>query len=161
VAYYATSVTVSSSSGSYSYVAIAYYGVTNLLETWTVFVWVPLVAYVLYSRFRKAGLEQFGFDATTGPRLDGETRFAALALILFLWAYVPYLFLFIGGRVTYPFYFIPAIPAVAMGSSYWVTRSWFPKWLLAVYLAMVFVFFFVYFPEKAFLPDWLRVIIGH
>jgi hypothetical protein len=32
---------------------------------------------------------------------------------------------------------------------------------LAVYLIMVFVFFFVYFPSKAFLPDWLRVIIGH
>jgi hypothetical protein len=30
-----------------------------------------------------------------------------------------------------------------------------------VYLVMCFVFFFIYFPEKAFLPDWLRVLIAH
>ncbi len=38
---------------------------------------------------------------------------------------------------------------------------WFPKWLAAVYLSMVFVFFLVYFPDKAFLPLWLRALIGH
>jgi len=48
-----------------------------------------------------------------------------------------------------------------MGASYWITRSWFPRWLMYVYVAMAFVFFFIYFPYKGFLPDWLRVLIGH
>jgi len=172
VTYYATSVSVCPNvvnnvcqGGQYSYVALAYYGVTNLLETWTVFVWVPLVAYLLYDHFKKRqpSLEQFGFQEVGGASLglSGEIKFAGLALIWFLWAYLPYIGLFFAGRVTYPFYFVPAIPAVAMGCSYWLTRKWFPRPLMIIYLLMVFVFFFVYFPEKAFLPDWLRVIIGH
>ncbi len=172
VSYYATSVSVCPNSvngvckgGEYSYVALAYYGVTNLLETWTVFVWVPLVAYVLYRQFRKRqpSLDEFGFSSEA-PRtsvIPADTKFAALALIMFLWTYVPYLFLLLAERVTYPFYFVPAIPAVAMGCAYWLSRKWFPKPLMVIFLVMVFVFFFVYFPSKAFLPDWLRVLIGH
>ena len=53
------------------------------------------------------------------------------------------------------------VPAMAMGTTYWVTRNWFPKWLVYLYVAMAFVFFFIYFPYKGFLPDWLRVLIGH
>ena len=143
-----------------TYVPVAYYGVTNLLETWTVYVWVPLVAYALYRWYRrpKAGAPAQPAEPA-GP--TGDVRFAGLTLTLFLWTYVPYLFLFLAGRVTYPFYFIPAIPAVAMGASYWLSREWFPKKLMAVYIAMVFVFFLVYFPDKAFLPVWLRVLVGH
>jgi hypothetical protein len=172
VAYYATSVSVCPNSvngvcqgGQYSYVALAYYGVTNFLETWTVFVWVPLVSYVLYRQFRRRlpSLEQFGFDGTGSgtSALPGEIKFAGLALVWFLWTYLPYIALLIDGRVTYPFYFIPAIPAVALGCSFWLNRGWFPRWLIYVYVAMVFLFFFVYFPQKTFLPDWLRVLIGH
>jgi hypothetical protein len=149
----------------YSYVGLAYYGITNLLETWTVYIWVPLVIYVLYRQFRKAqpSLDQFGFEGSESPPLGvpGEVKFAGLALVWFLWGYLPYIALFFAGRVTYPFYFIPAIPAVALGCGYWVTRSWFPKWLLVLFVVMIFVFFFIYFPDKSFLPDWLRVIIGH
>ena len=165
IAYFAISVCPNSVNGSCvggSYVSIAYYGVTNLLETWTVYVWVPLAAYALY-RFikgRTPRLEDFGFDGTK-PALEGETRFAALALTIFLWCYVPYIFLFLAGRVTYPFYIIPAIPAMAMGAAYWASRPWFPRWLMWMYVAMVFGFFFVYFPDKGFLPQWLRIIIGH
>jgi len=172
VAYFATSVSVCPNTvngvcqgGQYSYVSLAYYGVTNLIETWTVFVWVPLTALVVYRNFRRPQprLEQFGFadGGTPNPSTPGITRFAGLALIMFLWTYVPYIFIFLTQRVTYPFYFIPAIPAVAMGASYWLTRDWFPRRLMYVYLIMAFVFFFVYFPAKGFLPDWLRVIIGH
>jgi hypothetical protein len=173
VAYYATSVSVCPNvvngvcqGGQYSYVAIAYYGITNLLETWTVFVWIPLVVYLLYRQFRRPQpvLDQFGFEggaAPPSPLLSGEVKFAGLALVWFLWAYLPYIALFLAGRVTYPFYFVPAIPAVAMGCAYWVTRSWFPRPLLALFMVMIFVFFFIYFPDKGFLPDWLRVLIGH
>jgi len=124
-----------------------------------------LAAFVVYNQLRRRqpSLDQYGFEGAdeATPGVAGETKFAALALVWFLWNYLPYVGLFIDGRVTYPFYFVPAIPAVAMGASYWLTRDWFPKWLVWVYVAMVFVFFFVYFPEKGFLPDWLRVIIGH
>jgi 4-amino-4-deoxy-L-arabinose transferase-like glycosyltransferase len=151
--------------GGYSYVSIAYYGVTNFLETWTIYVWIPLVGYALYRFFgrRQPTLETYGFEGTgTGPApLSGELKFAAFALILFLWSYLPYVLLFFAGRVTYPFYFLPAVPAMAMGTTYWLTRSWFPRWLMYVYVVMAFVFFFIYFPYKGFLPDWLRVIIGH
>ncbi len=172
VEYYATSVSVCPNSvngvcqgGAYTYVALAYYGVTNFLETWTIYVWIPLVAYALYRFFRakQQSLEQFGFETPTGQAvgLPGELRLAAFALILFAWTYLPYLGLLAVERVTYPFYFLPAVPAVAMGCTYWLTRNWFPKWLRWIYLIMVFVFFFVYFPYKGFLPDWLRVLIGH
>jgi hypothetical protein len=151
--------------GAYSYVAIAYYGVTNFLETWTIYIWIPLVAYALYRYYRREQptLDAFGLENTGGNSvaLPGELRFAAFALVLFLWSYVPYIVLFLAGRVTYPFYFLPTVPAVAMGATYWITRSWFPRWLMYVYVGMAFVFFFIYFPYKGFLPDWLRVLIGH
>ncbi len=172
VEYYATSVSVCPNSvngvcqgGTYSYVALAYYGVTNFLETWTVYVWIPLVGYSLYRflRAKQPSLEQFGFGTPTSQAagMPGELRLAAFALILFAWSYLPYLGLLAVERVTYPFYFLPAVPAVATGCAYWLTRDWFPKWLRWIYLIMVFVFFFVYFPYKGFLPDWLRVLIGH
>ena len=151
--------------GAYSYVSIAYYGVTNFLETWTIYIWIPLVAYSLYRFYRpkQPTLEVFGFEnaATNTVSLPGELKFAAFALVLFLWSYVPYIALFFAGRVTYPFYFLPAVPAVAMGATYWITRNWFPRWLMYLYVGMAFVFFFIYFPYKGFLPDWLRVLIGH
>ena len=151
--------------GEYSYVSIAYYGVTNFLETWTIYIWIPLVGYALYRQFRRKQptLENFGLETATtnSVPLSGELKFAAFALVLFLWSYVPYVVLFLAGRVTYPFYFVPAVPAVAMGATYWITRNWFPRWLMVVYVGMAFVFFFIYFPYKGFLPDWLRVLIGH
>jgi hypothetical protein len=151
--------------GAYSYVSIAYYGVTNFLETWTIYIWIPLAAFSLYRFYRRKQptLEVFGFEnaGSNSVAFPGELKFAAFALILFLWSYVPYVVLFLAGRVTYPFYFLPAVPAVAMGATYWVTRNWFPRWLMYVYVGMAFVFFFIYFPYKGFLPDWLRVLIGH
>ena len=206
VTYFSTSVTVCPNSvngtcqgGEYSYVALAYYGVTNFLETWTIYVWIPLVAYSLYRFYRKKDpgmlaapgemvTEATGTEAEqtsepapsqdipptampidttsqgaapTPTEMQGDLKLAAFSLVLFFWTYVPYLFLYLAGRVTYPFYFLDAVPAVALGCTFWVTRSWFPKWLMYVYIFMAFVFFFIYFPEKGFLPDWLRVLIGH
>jgi len=172
VGYYATSVTVCPSSvngvcqgGQYTYVSIAYYGVTNFLETWTTFLWVPIIAYLLYRQFfgPRTGLDGFVSSESGGGRgrLPDELRYAAATLIWFAWNYVPYLFLLLGGRVTYPFYFLPAVPSVAMGAGFLITRKWFPRWAALVFVAAVFVFFFVYFPYKGFLPDWARVAIGH
>ena len=171
IGYYLVSVTVNP--GNVHYVSIGYYGVTNLLETWTVYVWVPLAAYAVYRlrRDRKQpSLDEFtapeapppGSEAVPAPSgVPGDVRFAALSIIMFAWAYVPYVVLFFGARVTYPFYFVDAVPAMAMGTAYWLAKKWFPRWLVWVYLAFVFVFFLVYFPDKAFLPVWLRALLGH
>ena len=175
-----------SNPGNIHYVDVGYYGITNLMVTWTTFVWVPLVAWNLFAFWRSRKPKG---EAQTAPPPSGTAaaasaglvaepikpeeraapdqgslpmaRYAGFSLILMAWTYVPYLFLFLGQRVTYPFYVIPAIPAISMGASYWLTKRWFPRPLLAVYLAMVFVFFLVYFPDKAFLPLWLRALLRH
>jgi 4-amino-4-deoxy-L-arabinose transferase-like glycosyltransferase len=172
VAYISTVVSVCTNSvngvcqgGQYTYVALAYYGVTNFIETWTTYIWAPLVAFILYRYFRRpqTGLDRFigKEDKLVLAQASDELKFAALALIWFLWNYIPYILLFSAGRVTYPFYFIPAIPAVAMGVSFLLTRDWFPHRIALVYVGAAFVFFFVFFPDKAFLPIWLRAAIGH
>jgi Dolichyl-phosphate-mannose-protein mannosyltransferase len=174
VEYYATSVSVCPNTvngvcqgGAYSYVALAYYGVTNLIETWTTFVWLPLGIFAMYVWWRasrkpdQTSLDAFAAEPVPKREMTPEVRYASFAVIMFLWTYVPYLFLLLGQRVTYPFYFIPAIPAVSMGAAYFISRSWFSPKLVPIYIGMAFVFFFVYFPDKSFLPDWLRVLIGH
>lgn len=166
VTYYGTSVKVCTEAGSvsscYSYAGIAYYGVTNLIETWTTYLWVPVAAVAVWKVFRPrpAGLEQFGFIDAGSRNLSGSTKLALLSLIWFSWNYFPYIALWAAGRVTYPFYFIPALPAVAMGASYFLTRSWIWRYLPLIFVAGSFVFFFMFFPDKAFLPTWLRVLIG-
>jgi hypothetical protein len=170
VGYYLVSVTTNP--GNLSYVSVGYYGITNLIETWTTFIWVPLVAYYFYDyhRTKKAGEAEppagppGGASAAVEPPragLPGELRFGGVASVMFLWAYVPYLVMSAFGRVTYPFYFVDAVPAVAMGAAFWLDRKWFPKWLVYVYLAAAFVFFLAYFPDKSFLPIWLRVLLRH
>ena len=152
VQYLVTTVSVTVSGAvttTYHYVSVGYYGTTNQLVVWEVFIWVPLVAYRLL-RVRRWG-------ATPGQ----DDKFGGFLLIWFLWSYVPYLALFLYGRVTYPFYILPAVPALASGSAYFITRDWFPKKMAMVYIAAAFVIFFLYFPVKDFLPEWLRVILGH
>ena len=92
--------------------------------------------------------------------IDGDNRFGALLVVWFLWSYVPYLALWLYGRVTYPFYLLPAIPALAGGAAYFVTRSWFPRRMAWVYLAAALALFFLYFPVKDFLPEFVRAWLG-
>jgi hypothetical protein len=106
------------------------------------------------------GLERFGFVDTESRAFTGRTKMALLSLIWFLWNYVPYVVLWIYGRVTYPFYIVPALPAVAMGASYFLTLKPVPRYVALLYVAGAFFFFFVYFPDKSFLPEWLRAAIG-
>ena len=146
-----------------SYIRVGYYGITNLLVTWTVFAWIPLAGLTFYRLFRPAQAGPNTPSSGDTPSLEpaGETRLMGLAAIWFLWNYVPYYWVqYVLGRVTYPYYFVPAIPSLALGAAYLISRRWFPNRLALGYLVVAFCFFFVFFPDKSFLPINLRELIG-
>jgi len=146
VGYLVTTVTVNAGSSSYQYVGVGYWGVANVVVVWMVFLWVPLALYGVIRARRQAV-----------PQRD--VNFALLMVVWFLWTYVPYVLLWLYGRVTYPFYLVPAIPALASGAAYVTTREWFPYLLALAYVAFAGFFFFLYFPVKDFLPVYLRTLL--
>ena len=151
VSYLVTNVTVTVTgavASSITFVKVGYYGITNQIVIWMVFAWLPLAAY----RFARTKL--------SGMELSADDRFGIVLAVWFLWSYVPYVALWLYGRVTYPFYILPAIPALAGGSAYFLTRDWFPSKMAVVYIVAAFAFFFLYFPVKDFLPDFVRVWLG-
>ena len=75
--------------------------------------------------------------------------------------FLPYVALFLYGRVTYPYYVLSADPALAIGMAWVMTRKWFPKDVAYILLAGVLGWFIVFYPDKSFLPVWLRVLLGH
>ena len=152
VGYLITNVTVTSGSTTYSYVSAGYYGITNQFEVWLVYLWG---AYVVYLWRKTKGT---GFASESEGR---DFRMARLALLWFLVVFLAYVALYFYGRVTYPYYFIQAVPALAMGAAYFLTRSWFPREIAYIVLAGVFLWFFIFFPDKSFLPDQVRVWLGH
>ncbi len=147
VSYLVTRVSVTAGASSYSYVGVGYYGVTNVVIVWMAFVWVPFAVYRVYKSRRE-------------PSPSGDDRLALFLVLWFLWNYVPYVLLWVYGRVTYPFYILPAVPALAAGAAFFITRQWFSFKLALVYVAFALVLFFIYFPVKDFLPVFLRVLIG-
>ncbi|MBI3841000.1 MAG: glycosyltransferase family 39 protein [Thaumarchaeota archaeon] len=130
-------------------VSVGYYGIANQLIVWEVFIWVPLVVYAGWKSRR------------AGSPLIQDDRLGVFLVVWFLWSYLPYIALMAYGRVTYPFYIIPALPALAAGAAYFVTREWFPRKMTIIYVVAAFGIFFLYFPVKDFLPDYVRAILGH
>jgi len=151
VSYLVTHITVSSAQSSTVFVGVGYYGITNMLTVWMAFLWVPLV-------FFRWALGRRGGSSPKEP--EGDVRASALALIWFLWTYLPYLLLWIYGRVTYPFYFLPAVPALVLGTAFALSRDWFPRRMAVIFIIAAFVWFFWFFPNKGFLPEWIRALIG-
>ncbi|QQG49267.1 MAG: glycosyltransferase family 39 protein [archaeon] len=141
------------------YTTVGYRSFTNLLEAWATFLWVPLTVYTLWKRLKPRSLSPEAAEAqVTGP---SDLKVSLLSLLWFSWNYFPYLLLYALGRVTYPFYLIPAMPGLALGTAYLLTRKGIPRPIVYLYLAGVFGVFFVLFPVKAFLPEWLRILIGY
>jgi 4-amino-4-deoxy-L-arabinose transferase-like glycosyltransferase len=152
VGYLVTSVKVTAGATSYTYISAGYYGVTNQFEVWLVYLWGGYTAYLWWKTRGKTIASES--DAT-------EFRLARIALLWFLVVFIGYVALFYYGRITYPYYFISAVPSLAIGGAYFLTRSWFPRPVAYIFLAGVFLWFFIFYPDKAFLPTQVRVWLGH
>ncbi len=147
VAYLVVGVTVTSAMSALTYASVAYYGASNQVIVWMAFFWVPLAAYPL-------------LKGKMGSALTKTERTGAFLTVWFLWSYLPYIALWLYGRVTYPFYLVPAMPALAAGAALFITRPWFPRPVAYFYVAGAFVLFFIFFPVKDFLPVYLRALIA-
>lgn len=153
VSYLVTTVTVTITGGTVvqtlSYIGVGFYGVNNVIVLWLVFVWVPIVIYRLLKKVPE------------GQKRSGDDRAMLVMLLWFAWSYLPYIALWQYGRVTYPFYILPAVPALATGAAYFVTRDWFPSKVAWFYLVAALGWFVWYFPLKDFLPTYIRAVLGH
>ncbi len=152
VTHVTTTVTVGNTQSLSVFTEVGYYGITNMLIVWMVFAWVPYILYETIKNRRTPSVVQ------EPPSRSRQT--ALFAFIWFAWTYFPYVALWAYGRVTYPFYFVPAIPALAVGASYFISRSWFSSKVTLVYLLAAFGWFFLFYADKSFLPVWLRVLLG-
>jgi 4-amino-4-deoxy-L-arabinose transferase-like glycosyltransferase len=158
VGYFVTRVTINP--GNYQYVSLGYWGVSNFFEVWLTWAWAPLVAFLSYKLWTSRAAVVA--DVTTAVKIDTPSfRIAQFALLWFVITYFAYVALYFYGRVTYPYYMLPAMPALSIGCAFLLTRKWFPREVAYVLLGGVFLWFFLYYPDKAFLPSWLRMFLGH
>ena len=97
---------VTSATSSYTYVSVGYYGITNQFEVWLIYLWGAYTVYLWW----KSRATPMASEADAN-----EFKLARLALLWVLVVFLGYLFLFYYGRITYPYYFISAVPALAMG----------------------------------------------
>jgi hypothetical protein len=104
---------------------------------WMVYAWVPFAVVLLRGASARS----------TCP----GARIAGFALVWFVWNYVPYVVLYLFGRYMYVWYLVPAVPATAIGAALVVTRGWFPRWLMVLYIAILVGWFVYFFPNKDFL----------
>jgi 4-amino-4-deoxy-L-arabinose transferase-like glycosyltransferase len=158
VGYFVTRVTINP--GNYTYVSVGYWGITNFFEVWLTYLWAPYTAYLAYKLWisRSSVVNDLKTIAET---YTPSYRLARFALLWFVIVFFSYVGLYFYGRVTYPYYILPAMPAISMGCAFVLTRRWFPREVAYVILAGVFLWFFLYYPDKAFLPSQLRMFLEH
>jgi len=85
----------------------------NYPLVWLGFAWVPL-----------------GVRSFRSLRLTGEGRALLLGLFIYGWNVGSDLWIFAGlGRTVFLWYFLPAVPALAIGAAYLLTRPRTPSWL--------------------------------
>ncbi|MDA4123313.1 MAG: glycosyltransferase family 39 protein [Thaumarchaeota archaeon] len=178
ISYDVVRVTVSSGTGSFSYVSAGYFGVPDLFETWFVYIWVPYVVYLAYKKWKariaaaaapalaaivgsvQLTLEGIPIRGTEAAEADAY-ELGKFAVMWLAFTFVPYILLYAYGRVTYPYYILSGTPALAIGMAYAMTRKWFPREVVYIMLGGVFAWFFIFYPDKSFLPTQLRVLLGH
>lgn len=90
-----------------------------------------------------------GFLVSLGLAVRRGHRLAAWAVVWALANWLPYVLLvLVSGRVTYLFYFLPVVPAVAAFLALLLWRSGLPRWIGGVYAAVYVVGFLAYFPFR-------------
>lgn len=76
-------------------------------------------------------------------------RLATWAIVWGLASWLPYVLLVLAShRVTYIFYFLPVVPAVAAALAVLLWRSTLPRWIGGVYVAAYLIGFLAYFPFR-------------
>ena len=92
---------------------------------------IPAMVYSAYSYFER------------------QDDFSLLMIVWFAASYMPFLgAVILANRVTYLFYFLPAVPAVVGAVSHMIADQNPPKWVVLFYLAVVVFWFFREFPFK-------------
>jgi dolichyl-phosphate-mannose-protein mannosyltransferase len=111
-----------------NYDSVTFWGMMNPT---ILYLTIPAMLYMSYAYFTK------------------EDDFSSFSLVWFAVAYLPYLpAVILSHRVTYLFYFLPAIPAVCAAIAYMIADQNPPKLVVLFYLGVVAVWFFSAFPFK-------------
>lgn len=128
IPYLVVNVSVTAGSVTKEFNSIAFMGAMNPS---VLYLTLPAIAYSGYVYWRQ------------------KKDIALLSLIWFIVTYLPYYpAVIFGNRVTYIFYFLPAIPAVCTSISYMIADQNPPKLVVLFYLGVVLVSFYFLFPFK-------------
>ena len=110
------------------YDSVAFWGMMNPT---ILYLTIPAMLYLSYTYFNK------------------KDDFSSFNLVWFAAAYLPYLpAVILGHRVTYLFYFLPAIPAVCAAVAHMIADQNPPRIVVLFYLGVVAGWFFSVFPFK-------------
>lgn len=110
------------------YDSVAFWGMMNPT---ILYLTIPAMLYLSYTYFNK------------------KDDFSSFNLVWFAAAYLPYLpAVILGHRVTYLFYFLPAIPAVCAAIAHMIADQNPPRIVVLFYLGVVAGWFFSVFPFK-------------
>lgn len=113
---------------------ITHYGViSNMVEVWLIFLWVPLFAYYIF----KKPNPKFGKNAML------------FALLAFFLIYGGYLLLFLLGHSTFPYYFVEFSPFLAVADALLVCNLKNRR-LKLLFVALCIVWFLWFFPVYPF-----------
>jgi hypothetical protein len=93
----------------------------NYLLVWLVFAWVPIALWRMDRLWSSS-----------------EGKALLLALVVFGWNVASDIWLFVVvGRAVFEWYLLPAIPAMAIGAAYLLTRPEVPRWISYVSIVLV------------------------
>jgi dolichyl-phosphate-mannose-protein mannosyltransferase len=96
-----------------------------------------------------AGPLLLAFPVLVGYAWRTGNRLATWAIAWGLAGWLPYVLLvLVSHRVTYIFYFLPVIPAVAVALAVLLWRSGLPRWIGGLFVVMYVIGFIAYFPFR-------------
>lgn len=103
----------------------------NLALLWSAFFWMPLGVFVLLRGARRR------------MPIDPSGRLFVLSLVLLVTTFVSNELIYLGERVVWVWYYLPAVPALALGEAYLLTRSSIPRSIRLILGASLVVGYFL------------------